>query len=96
MNTREQALLEKLIDRQHRMGLNDAPFADLLGVSRTTWVQTKNHKIPLRYIVAEGAVSAFTDLIPDALIFLFPRVSLETIMAAIATRLAEKQSDRSD
>jgi hypothetical protein len=96
MNGREQALVEKLIARQHRMGVNDGPFAEMLGVSRTTWVQTRNRRIPLRYVVAEGAINAFPDMIPDVLIFLFPRVSLETIMAAIATRLAEKQSNRSD
>lgn len=63
-------LLERLIERQAGLRLNDSEFAHLLGVKRSTWQLTRTGMKPVRWSVASGAVAAFPDLADDATLFL--------------------------
>ena len=63
-------LLEKLIERQKQLGLNDAQFAKKLGVPRSTWRNTRIGERALGRKVALATMRTFSDLTADIVSFL--------------------------
>lgn len=76
-------LLDKLVGRQHDLGLTDREFADELGVPRSTWQLTRTGVKPIGHRVIVAVIRRFPELRQDAVSFL----------ASMATDVAEDDTD---
>lgn len=61
------SLTDKLIEKQKEMGLSDARFATLLGVSRALWNMTRTGDTPLGMKVLSGVLRVFPSMTDDVL-----------------------------
>lgn len=57
-----EVLRQLLIERQKKLNLSDAGFAERLGVSRALWQLTRAGKTPIGLSVMKGIVIEFNDL----------------------------------
>ena len=56
------ALVALLEARQEELGLNDARFASLLGISRPLWWMTRSGDRRVNLMLLRGVAQAFSDL----------------------------------
>ncbi len=68
MRTIQQPIVEKLRVQQTMLGMSDRQFAELLGVSRPLWVQTRDGQLPVGLSLLSGAIRAFPGMRDDVLI----------------------------
>ncbi len=55
-------LVAELRSRQQELGLSDAEFARLLGISRPLWWMTRNGKRRINVMLLSGVAKAFPEL----------------------------------
>lgn len=78
-------LLEKLVSRQHELGMTDIQFARMLGIPRSTWQNTRTGVRPIGRRVALATRKTFPDLRSDVESFLLADASSG---AALETHVA--------
>jgi hypothetical protein len=67
MEARTHNLIEQLSEQQAIRGLNDGAFARVLGVSRATWILTKNGDLPIGISLLRGVLKEFPGLKDEVL-----------------------------
>lgn len=58
-------LLQRLIEKQRELKKNDAQFAELLGIPRSTWQLTRSGRVRMGERVARAARRTFGQTAPD-------------------------------